>query len=48
MTYLRIRSETSPILHWDRLEAHLNVNGPHLLGEKPSEADLMLIKLTSR
>jgi glutathione S-transferase len=30
---------------WDRLEAHLTVNGPYLLGDKPSAADLMLIML---
>lgn len=30
---------------WDRLESHLTVNGPYLLGDKPSAADLMLIML---
>ncbi len=30
---------------WGRLEAHLTVNGPYLLGDKPSAADLMLIML---
>jgi glutathione S-transferase len=30
---------------WDRLEAHLSANGPYLLGDAPSAADLMLIML---
>ncbi|HSN00795.1 MAG TPA: glutathione S-transferase family protein [Rudaea sp.] len=30
---------------WGRLEAHLTVNGPYLLGDKPSAVDLMLIML---
>ena len=30
---------------WDRLEAHLASNGPYLLGDAPSTADLMLIML---
>lgn len=30
---------------WGRLEAQLAVNGPYLLGDKPSAADLMLIML---
>jgi glutathione S-transferase len=30
---------------WDRLEAHLAANGPYLLGDEPSAADLLLIML---
>jgi glutathione S-transferase len=30
---------------WDRLEAHLAANGPHLLGEKPSAVDFYLVML---
>ncbi|MBS0569285.1 MAG: glutathione S-transferase family protein [Proteobacteria bacterium] len=30
---------------WERLEAHLSANGPYLLGDMPSAADLLLIML---
>lgn len=30
---------------WDRLEAHLSANGPYLLSDAPSAADLLLIML---
>jgi glutathione S-transferase len=30
---------------WDRLDAHLATNGPHLLGDAPSAADFYLVML---
>jgi glutathione S-transferase len=42
---IKVAAQTKIEAAWNRLEAHLAANGPYLLGDMPSAADLMLIML---